>query len=104
LFGYLQRITAKALTAQGNIMSRTPMKRLGEPSEITDNVAYLSSGATSYIMGEILVWTNDGELHGVGLTACGCDGGKLHERFTRNKSLILTIKLHKANSYETFSA
>ncbi len=37
------------------IMSRTPMKRLGEPSEIADTVAYLASDAASYITGEIVV-------------------------------------------------
>jgi NAD(P)-dependent dehydrogenase (short-subunit alcohol dehydrogenase family) len=36
-------------------MSRTPMKRLGEPSEIADTVAYLASDAASYITGEIVV-------------------------------------------------
>jgi NAD(P)-dependent dehydrogenase (short-subunit alcohol dehydrogenase family) len=36
-------------------MSRTPMKRLGEPSEIADAVAYLASDAASYITGEIVV-------------------------------------------------
>lgn len=41
--------------AQRKIMSRTPMKRLGEPMEIADAVAYLASEAASYITGEILV-------------------------------------------------
>ena len=36
-------------------MSRTPMKRLGAPSEIADTVAYLASDAASYITGEIVV-------------------------------------------------
>jgi NAD(P)-dependent dehydrogenase (short-subunit alcohol dehydrogenase family) len=31
------------------------MKRLGEPSEIADTVAYLASDAASYITGEIVV-------------------------------------------------
>jgi NAD(P)-dependent dehydrogenase (short-subunit alcohol dehydrogenase family) len=41
--------------AKKKIMSRTPMKRLGEPMEIADAVAYLASDAASYITGEILV-------------------------------------------------
>jgi NAD(P)-dependent dehydrogenase (short-subunit alcohol dehydrogenase family) len=40
--------------AKAKIMSRTPMKRLGEPSEIADSVAYLASDAASYITGEIV--------------------------------------------------
>jgi len=41
--------------AKARIMSRTPMRRLGEPSEIADTVAYLLSNAASYITGEIVV-------------------------------------------------
>ena len=41
--------------ARARIMSRTPMKRLGKPSEIADTVAYLASDAASYITGEIVV-------------------------------------------------
>jgi NAD(P)-dependent dehydrogenase (short-subunit alcohol dehydrogenase family) len=41
--------------AKARIMSRTPMKRLGEPSEVADAVAYLASDAASYITGEIVV-------------------------------------------------
>ncbi len=41
--------------AKAKIMSRTPMKRLGEPSEIADVVAYLLSDASSYVTGEIVV-------------------------------------------------
>ena len=41
--------------AKKKIMSRTPMRRLGEPSEIADAVAYLASDAASYVTGEILV-------------------------------------------------
>ena len=36
-------------------MSRTPMGRLGLPSEIADTVAYLASDAASYMTGEIVV-------------------------------------------------
>lgn len=41
--------------AKARIMSRTPMKRLGDPAEIADTVAYLASDAASYITGEIVV-------------------------------------------------
>jgi NAD(P)-dependent dehydrogenase (short-subunit alcohol dehydrogenase family) len=41
--------------AKHRILSRTPLKRLGEPSEIADAVAYLASDASSYVTGEILV-------------------------------------------------
>jgi NAD(P)-dependent dehydrogenase (short-subunit alcohol dehydrogenase family) len=41
--------------AKARIMSRTPMKRLGEPAEIADAVAFLLSSASSYMTGEIVV-------------------------------------------------
>jgi NAD(P)-dependent dehydrogenase (short-subunit alcohol dehydrogenase family) len=41
--------------AKARIMSRTPMKRLGAPSEIADVVAWLASDASSYVTGEIVV-------------------------------------------------
>jgi NAD(P)-dependent dehydrogenase (short-subunit alcohol dehydrogenase family) len=41
--------------AKKKIMMRTPMKRLGEPSEIADVVAWLASDAASYVTGEIVV-------------------------------------------------
>ena len=41
--------------AKNRILGRTPMKRLGEPHEIADAVAYLASDAASYVTGEILV-------------------------------------------------
>lgn len=41
--------------AKHKILSRTPLKRLGAPSEIADAVAYLASDASSYVTGEILV-------------------------------------------------
>ncbi len=40
--------------AKSRIMSRTPMKRLGKPSEIADVVAWLASDAASYVTGEIV--------------------------------------------------
>ena len=40
--------------ARARIMTRTPMKRLGEPSEIADVVAWLASDAASYVTGEIV--------------------------------------------------
>ncbi len=41
--------------AKLRILSRTPMKRLGEPEEIADVVAFLLSDAASYVTGEIVV-------------------------------------------------
>ena len=41
--------------AKARIMSRTPMRRLGEPSEIADVVAFLLSDAATYVTGEIVV-------------------------------------------------
>ena len=40
--------------AKNRILSRTPMKRLGEPGEIADVVAWLASDAASYVTGEIV--------------------------------------------------
>lgn len=41
--------------AKARIMSRTPMKRLGEPAEVAEVVAFLLSDAASYMTGEIVV-------------------------------------------------
>jgi NAD(P)-dependent dehydrogenase (short-subunit alcohol dehydrogenase family) len=41
--------------AKARIMSRTPMRRLGAPSEVADAVAWLASDAASYVTGEIVV-------------------------------------------------
>jgi len=41
--------------AKARIMSRTPLRRLGEPAEIADVVAFLLSDAASYMTGEIVV-------------------------------------------------
>ena len=40
--------------ARERILSRTPLRRLGEPAEVADTVAFLLSDAASYITGEIL--------------------------------------------------
>ncbi len=40
--------------ARRKILGRTPMKRLGEPGEIADVVAWLASDAASYVTGEIV--------------------------------------------------
>jgi NAD(P)-dependent dehydrogenase (short-subunit alcohol dehydrogenase family) len=47
--------------ARARIMSRTPMKRLGEPSEIADVAAFLLSDAASYMTGQI-VYADGGRL------------------------------------------
>jgi NAD(P)-dependent dehydrogenase (short-subunit alcohol dehydrogenase family) len=47
--------------AKQRIMSRTPMRRLGEPSEIADVCAFLVSSASSYMTGEI-VYVDGGRL------------------------------------------
>ena len=47
--------------ATQRIMSRTPMKRLGEPAEIAAVVAFLLSDAASYLTGEI-VYADGGRL------------------------------------------
>lgn len=47
--------------AKQRIMSRTPMRRLGEPDEIADVVAFLLSDAASYLTGEI-VYADGGRL------------------------------------------
>jgi NAD(P)-dependent dehydrogenase (short-subunit alcohol dehydrogenase family) len=40
--------------ARARIMSRTPMRRLGEPGEIADVCAFLVSSSSSYMTGEIV--------------------------------------------------
>ena len=47
--------------ARARIISRTPMKRLGEPSEIADVTAFLLSDAASYMTGQI-VYADGGRL------------------------------------------
>ena len=47
--------------AKARIMSRTPMKRLGEPGEIADVCAFLVSSAASYMTGEI-VYVDGGRM------------------------------------------
>lgn len=41
--------------ARARILSRTPMKRLGEPAEVADVVAFLLSSAAGYMTGETIV-------------------------------------------------
>ena len=47
--------------AMATIMSRTPLKRVGTPSEIADVVAFLVSGKASYITGET-IYVDGGRL------------------------------------------
>ncbi len=47
--------------ARARIMSRTPLRRLGEPEEIADVVAFLCSAGSSYMTGEI-VYVDGGRL------------------------------------------
>jgi len=47
--------------ARIRIMSRTPMRRLGEPAEIADVTAFLLSDAASYVTGQI-VYADGGRL------------------------------------------
>jgi NAD(P)-dependent dehydrogenase (short-subunit alcohol dehydrogenase family) len=47
--------------ARQRILGRTPMKRLGEPDEIADVVAFLLSDASSYMTGEV-VYVDGGRL------------------------------------------
>jgi NAD(P)-dependent dehydrogenase (short-subunit alcohol dehydrogenase family) len=56
-----QRAVLSSDEAKQRIMSRTPMKRLGEPHEIADVCAFLISGASSYMTGEI-VYVDGGRL------------------------------------------
>ena len=52
-------LAAKAVltseAAKAKIISRTPLKRLGEPHEVADVVAFLASDSASYMTGEIVV-------------------------------------------------
>ncbi len=56
-----QKAVLTSEAARDRIMIRTPMRRLGEPSEIADVVAFLVSGASSYMTGEI-VYVDGGRL------------------------------------------
>jgi NAD(P)-dependent dehydrogenase (short-subunit alcohol dehydrogenase family) len=47
--------------ARARIISRTPLRRLGEPEEVADVVAFLVSSASSYMTGEV-VFVDGGRL------------------------------------------
>ena len=48
------RAVLGSAAAREKVLSRTPMKRLGEPDEVADVVAWLASDAASYVTGEIV--------------------------------------------------
>ena len=50
-----QKAVLGSAEAKERIMSRTPMRRLGEPGEIASVCAFLASDAASYMTGEIVV-------------------------------------------------
>ena len=50
-----QKAVLGSAEAKERIMSRTPMRRLGEPAEIASVCAFLASDAASYMTGEIVV-------------------------------------------------
>ena len=55
LYGHIDLLINNASEdARARILSRTPMKRLGQPSEIADVVAWLASDAASCVTGEIV--------------------------------------------------
>jgi NAD(P)-dependent dehydrogenase (short-subunit alcohol dehydrogenase family) len=56
-----QKAVLGSAEAKARIISRTPMKRLGEPREIADLVAFLISSASSYVTGEI-VYADGGRM------------------------------------------
>ena len=43
--------------ARARILSRTPLKRLGEPEEVADVAAFLLSSASSYMTGSVVTET-----------------------------------------------
>jgi NAD(P)-dependent dehydrogenase (short-subunit alcohol dehydrogenase family) len=50
-----QKAVLTSEEARARILSRTPLRRLGEPAEIASVVAFLLSDAASYMTGEIVV-------------------------------------------------
>ena len=50
-----RRAVLGSAEAEARIMSRTPLRRLGEPDEVAAVCAFLASSAASYMTGEIVV-------------------------------------------------
>ena len=50
----MAKVVMENETARRNIMSRTPMGRLGEPSEVAAIAAFLASAESSYVTGQVI--------------------------------------------------